>query len=506
LRLRFFAAALALGFAMALPARALDIVLAASASSPGTRVSVPDERLSALAGTLLLEDGSRAPGLCLGEVAPLVAEAWKLAASGGGKDASWSADDLGDRLYSTYLVESRNASRRGSWDLVVGKERFAGVESIRIEGEPLAEDGLEVWLSWEGVPELKAEIARFAAAHGKRIRAVEVPNTQTKLLALARAGGELPDLVMIQSDYLPELEAANLLQSVDRFRDPGLEAKGYEAFSADGHAWATPLYYDAQLLFYNRALAGGPLPEGYSLDDLERRAAALKGRVKAPMAWNLYSAYWLLPFMAGFGKAAVVDSDGGMTVNDAATKAALARLKGLVDSGLLVPAERDAMTAWFASGQAAFILSGSYSIPEFTRLGLDFGIAPYPLASPGGRPVAPLLDFKGLSITRRSECPVLARRLSEALACQAFQARFTAALGKLPASARAREASRGSNPYFAQLARSAETGIVVPPARAYPVFKNTMWKMLRFYLTGQMGLDETLSTAQRLIDESLKPR
>lgn len=491
---------------------ALDIELAAGASRPAASLSISGESLDALSTPLVLEDGSRARGLSLGEVAPLVSEAWRLEAKGGGKSRVWYDEGLGERLYSIYLVEapaSAKAASKGSapaWVLWVGKESFTGLESIRIEGEPLAEDGLEVWLSWEGVPELKAEIARFAGTHGKRIKTVEVPNTQTKLLALARAGGKLPDLAMIQSDYVPELEASKLIQSVDRFRDPGLEAKGYAAFSADGHDWAMPFYYDAQLLFYNPALTGGALPANLSLDDLEKMAASLKGKVKAPLAWNLYSAYWLLPFMSGFGKDSIIDSSGGITVDDKATKAALLRLKSLVDAGLLVPAERDAMVAWFASGQAAFILSGSYSIPEFSKLGLDFGVAPYPLAAPGGRPVAPLLDFKGFALSRRTEKPVLARRLCQALARQSFQASFTSALGKLPANAAAREAARDGNPWFCQLSRSAEIGIVIPPARAYPVFKNTMWKLLRFYLTGQMGVEETLSTAQRLINENLKPR
>ena len=101
---------------------------------------------------------------------------------------------------------------------------------------------------------------------------------------------------------------------------------------------------------------------------------------------------------------------------------------------------------------------------------------------------------------------MLARRLVQALVSQGFQARFTSALGKLPANQAALEASRGRNPYFAQLSRSAEIGVVLPPAESYAIFKNTMWKLLRFLLTGQMDVDETLSTAQRLMDEAARPQ
>lgn len=492
---------------------ALDIVVGGPSSSPADRVSaVSAQTLRTLGTPLALPDGSAARGLALGEVAPLLEEAWRLEAGGAEGTRSWSDDALAERLYSIYLVESSPAARGAAskaasgWDLVVGKERFRGVESIRLSGSLLAEDGLEVWLAWEGVPELKSEIARFAAAHGKRIKAVEVPNTQSKMQTVARGGGALPDLAMIQSDYVPALAGGKLIQSVDWFRMDELEPKGYEAFRSEGHSWAVPFYYDTQLVFYNKSLVKSAPPADWCLDDLAAMARPLKGRVKAPLAWNVYSAYWLLPFMMGFGKDSVIDPDGGMTVDDGPTAAALHALLGLMKEGLLEPAERDAMVAWFASGQAGFILAGSYSIPQFSKLGIDFGVAPYPLAKRGGEPIAPMLDFKGFAVSRRTEKPVLARRLVQALASQGFQTRFTSALGKLPANLAALENSRGRNPWYPQLKRSAETGAIVPPADSYTVFKNIMWKLLRFILTGQQTVEETLATAQRLVDEGGGPQ
>jgi arabinogalactan oligomer/maltooligosaccharide transport system substrate-binding protein len=505
-----------------LPVLALDIVVGGAVPSPADRSSpVEAQSLKALAASLVLPDGSTARGLALGEVAPLLEEAWRLDARGADGTKAWSDDTLAERLYAIYLVESSPATpatpatpaakaaaakTASGWDLVVGKERFRGVESIRLAGSLLAEDGLEVWLSWEGVPEIKTEIARFAAAHGKRIKAIEVPNTQSKMQTVARGGGALPDLAMIQSDYVPALAGGKLIQSVDWFRMDELEPKGYEAFRSEGHSWAVPFYYDAQLVFYNKALVKSAPPVDWCLDDMAALARPLKGRVKAPLAWNVYSAYWLLPFMLGFGKDSVVDPDGGMTVNDRPTADALHALLGLMDEGLLEPAERDAMVAWFASGQAGFILAGSYSIPQFSKLGIDFGVAPYPLARRGGKPIAPMLDFKGFAVSRRTERPVLARRLVQALVSQGFQTRFTSALGKLPASLAALENSRGRNPWYPQLKRSAEVGAIVPPADSYTVFKNIMWKLLRFILTGQQTVEETLATAQRLIDEGGGPQ
>jgi hypothetical protein len=47
-------------------------------------------------------------------------------------------------------------------------------------------------------------------------------------------------------------------------------------------------------------------------------------------------------------------------------------------------------------------------------------------------------------------------------------------------------------------------GRAVPPERAYGVYKNTMWKLLRFVFSGRMSVEEVLSTGQRLIDNTLR--
>ncbi|HOX33548.1 MAG TPA: extracellular solute-binding protein [Spirochaetales bacterium] len=504
-RRRCRAASFSLLALFALRALALELAL------NGARIrSISSAELSSLAGPVALPaqaargaaaagEASLVRGVSLGELYPLVAEAWRLEAKSASASRAWEDEGLGERLFELYLVEAPG----GTWELRVGGERLGAAERLDLAAEVLAEDGAEFWVSWEGVAELKAEVARFAKAHGRSIKTVEVPNTQSKLVAVARGGGKLPDLVMIQSDYAPGLARMGLLQSVEYLRSPDLVDKGFEAFRSEGRYWALPFYFDAQLVFYRGSIAGpAPRPD-WSLEELEARARALKGKVEHPLAWNLYSAYWLLPFAAGYGKAGILDPAGGMRADDEATARALDQLLKLRDEGLLEPAERDAMISWFASGKAAYILSGSYSIPEFERVGLDFGVAPYPVVAATGKPVAPMLDFKGLALSRRTARPILARRLAQYLTSAPVQARFTSSQSKLPASKAAWELSRGSNRYFEALSRSYEIGLVVPPSEAYAAYKNVMWKILRLVVTGQMRVREALATAQRLVDENL---
>ncbi len=485
-----------LAFALLSSAAAFDLRL------NGVSKSVPtDAGLRALSYAIPLK-GSMGRGFSVSELLPPLVEAWEIGCAGPGGTRTWTGDDLADRLSEFYIVESGS----GGWDFLAPDGRVVSFSSINVSGDPAQERELEVWLSWEGVPELKAEIERWASQAGVRVRTVDVPDTRSKLLAVLRGGGRVPDLVMIQSDNLPDLIESKALQPLDRIDSGHIAGKGGAAFAAEGKAWAMPFYFDAQLLFYNRRMLPGAPPLLWTTADLEAMAAKIARAGKTPLSWNLYSAYWLLPFARGFGKPSIADSDGGVRPDDRGTKEAIAWILSLIDDGLLEPLERDAMVARFASGEIAMILSGSYSIPEFERIGLDFGVAPYPIASPTGKPIAPLLDFTGFAMTRSTRSPVTARRLLEYLSGVGVQQRFSAALSKLPANSDAWKVSEKTNRYHAQLSRSAEIGAVIPPSAGYSIYKNTMWKILRFILSGSMKTDAALGEARRIIDANLAAR
>lgn len=439
-------------------------------------------------------------GYGLGELFPPQLEAWRLEYDGRSGPGSVEADDLGERLYGIRLVAAD-----GGWDLLLDRaapgkpERIRGVSRLGLYGDRCPEGSLEVWVSWEGVPELKAEIAAWARRAGVAAKVVDVPSIKSKLVTVLRGGGRMPDLAMVQSDYLPDLAAAGALQPIDGLRLPEASGKGSGAFRLDGRLLASPFYCDAQLVYYSTELVRSAPPADWCLADMARTAAASGARVGA--AWNAYSAYWFLPFVVGFGKDGVVGVDGRMDVRHPAYAAALGFLRDSVASGFLEPMERDAMMAYFASGKAAFILSGSYSVPEFKRLGLPFGVAPYPLVSPGGKRVAPMLDYKGWAVTRSAGSPALARRLVQYLSSAAVQASFCYPQGKLPANDDAWDLLPAGDPYLETLRASYDAGVAIPPAPAYGEFKNASWKLLRLFLDGSIGQKETIDSLATILGE-----
>lgn len=405
-------------------------------------------------------------------------------------DADFPEEDFGE---AWFIPED------GGWNLLFRNTLYTGVTRFLVRGALLDSRELTVWTSWEGGDELKAEFQRFAALHNLAIEASEVPNPDSKLISLVRGRGRVPDLIMIQSSAVEDLIQAGAVQNLDYLKLPDLIPQGKEAFTLNGRFWGMPFYFDTQILVYNKDLLS--LPSGpWTLSDFETAAAAAKRRGITPAAWNAYSSNWLIPFQIAFGKETLLERDGNIIVDDQPTRKALEYIISLEQRGLLVPRERDAMDALFIQGETAMILTGSYAIPYFTSLGLNFGIKPYPRNGNTGRPVSPLLDFKAFAMTRHTRVPVLARRVLQHLAGRSFQERFTRDLAKIPVRPDLfplRDITPELNQAFTF---SMEEGTVIPPQRIYRTYKNHLWKLIRFALSGRLSVEEVLRQGQRLMD------
>lgn len=383
------------------------------------------------------------------------------------------------------------------------KRRSEELHQLVLRADIISDQALEIWVSWEGVDELKAEAARWSLLHNISVKVNEVPKSDSKLLSVLRGGGQPPDIIQIQSDYIPPLCSAGALQPMVRFPTDTYQEKALEAFRRDGQIWAVPFYCDSQLLFYRKDLMQGPEETGsWSLAEFEKAAIALRDMGISPASWNAYSAYWLAPFQAGFGKRPLVERDGTVRVDDGATREAVHYLKDLIDRKLLDLRERDSMFSRFVEGSCAMMLSASFSIPELERIGVPFSVAQVPRGPAGSS--SPLLDVKGFAISRRSRNPLLARRFLLSLSDCAVGHRFCSALSKLPVQEEAWLMNAGENPYFPALRTAFEEGQTVPSSRGYKVYKNTMWKMLRFLLHGSMEIETGLRRAQSLIEAQMR--
>ena len=443
-------------------------------------------------------------GYPLLELAPLMGHVWRVNIHYGDDDIAVVSGSDADCFHSWSLVRGVNC-----WDLRTESAIYENLVSLDIKGEELEAGELTVWLGWEGTEHLKGIIQRFANAHSLEIDIQNVPSILSKVTSVARGRGRIPDVFMVQSDYLPELIGARLIQRLDDIDNGGLLEKGKAAFSRDGNLWAHPLYFDTQLVFYNPRLVPTP-PKNWNLDDFEHILVNLAENGVSPITWNAYSAYWLISFQIGFGKENLVERDGSLVIDDQATKDALSYILKLQDQGLLDIRERDGMMSRFITGNVGMILSGSYSIPSFREIGIPFATAPYPYNDTVGKHISPLLDFKGMAVSRRTYYPILARRLIEYLTDIGVQHRITTELSKLPVSRLALDMQRINKGEVGNqvesLLASYEIGTVIPPNDVYPIYKNTMWKMLSFAFSGQLGVEELLRQGQVIINEKQQRR
>ena len=442
-----------------------------------------------------------AKGLVLSELLPPLYEAWKIEITGKHTSDSLRISSFPETINRSALIESAP----GVWDLHwFDGTIYREIRSMDIAGEELLSNTLEVWISWEGTKELKQEIDAFAADYGLDINTTVLPDPAGKYLSILRGGGEVPDLIMVSAGDMNRLVRTEALQTIPGWISSSLDSRGNRTFQTGCSQWAAPFYYDTQIIFYNPDfidLSGYP---DLTISQLKNLAAALQNRVEVPLSWNAYSINWLIPFQRSFGKEGILNPDRSITVNDRPTREALEYLVDLTGKEYFRPLERDAMTSYFATGKGAVIFSASYAIPLFQELGIPYGIAGFPVNEATGKPVSPLLDFKAFAITRKSRNPLLAQKLISHLTGIGVQQTFPVALSKLPANTEAAQLVQDWNPHYRVLLESAAKGTVIPSEKAFTVYKNIMWKLLRFALSGQLSPEQVLARGQSLLDEELK--
>jgi maltose-binding protein MalE len=438
----------------------------------------------------------------LGNLIPLMLDIWSFeAVDSAGNRYDILQQGSADDLFEIFIIPQKN-----SYLLSYNDRQILEITDIQIKGDLLPLKPLEVWVSWEGTDALKSIAADFAERFSLDIAVHTIPNTATKLMAHNRGNMNIPDVVMIKSDYLPQLLSERALQPINWKLPDAIQKKGLASFYSSAQ-YGTPFYSDVQIICYNPEII--PYIYGSSQNEADGTLAALENSLSSvaepniPATWNVYSAYWLLSFQLGFGKQSVLEPDNSIVIDDQATISAVNYLISLMDTDLLHAVERDGMISRFIQGTAGMILTGSYSIPAFEKLGITYAIAPYPINQTTGQYIAPMIDYKGLAIPRKSRNPIGARRLIQYLISQQVQAEFPFDHYKNPARDDVWQLSNLPEHTEWVLKESIERGAIIPPEPAYIIAKDTLWKMLRLMLTKQIPVDIGLKKAQEIINNQL---
>ncbi len=221
--------------------------------------------------------------------------------------------------------------------------------------------------------------------------------------ALKLAGNDpssAPDMYMWAHDKVGVFAAMGILspitdilseEELSDFFPMTLDAGTYK-----GERYQMPIYYEALLFMYNKALNDSP-PE-----TTEQLLEEMKERTTSDyyvLVEQHSTAYSAAPWIQGFG-GYIINSDMEPGLNLPETIEALEYHKEFVP---YMPAdgEYNTVTTLFTEGKAEFTIGGPWLVPGLKEANIDLGIAPMPVL-PNGSPLMPFSGVQGVQVLKHA--------------------------------------------------------------------------------------------------------
>ena len=261
------------------------------------------------------------------------------------------------------------------------------------KAEPAGPVTVSLWTK-EGEAEgalqwVKAMAEDFSAANENIT--VEVLNKETEALRedfqTAALAGTSPDLLWTVSDHAGPFTTAGLIQPVDNFADM---TKYVESVVMNGDTWAVPISSGNHLMLMVNKKYVSSFPA--TTDEFLDVAKSLTKDDMYGLAYNLGEAFWLAPWLGGFGGKVFAEDGVTPTLDTPAMVNTLTFLSELKSKHGVVPTEADYAVAdtLFKEGKAAMLINGDWSIGGYKEaLGDDLMIGRLPKVSATGNWPAP---------------------------------------------------------------------------------------------------------------------
>ncbi len=213
---------------------------------------------------------------------------------------------------------------------------------------------------------------------------------------------------------------AGTILEIDKLSDEirnSFVANAVDAVSYEGKIFAFPLTMKTIVMFYNKDLVDTPVD---TWDEMKAFAKEFNKPAENKFAclWQAVEPYYAHGFLGGYGYDLFGpehnDPDQlGWDSKEAAE--GLGFYKTLHDDVYPVAsadASWDAMNTMFSSGEAPYVITGPWSIKDFTNAGINFGIAPLPKMDNGIRPKT-LSTVDTVCVSAFTKYPVASMLLAE---------------------------------------------------------------------------------------------
>ncbi len=228
--------------------------------------------------------------------------------------------------------------------------------------------------------------------------------------------------VMAHDGVAVSAQAGNILEIdllADEVRSSFVD-NAIDAVTYDGKIYAFPLSMKTIVMFYNKDLVDTPVD---TWAEMKAFAAEYNDPTQNKFAciWQAVEPYYAHGFLGGYGYDLFGENhDDPDQLGWDSTEAAegLAFYKTLHDDIYPVAsadATWDAMNSMFSAGECPYVITGPWSIADFTNAGVNFGIAPLPKMDNGIRPKT-LSTVDTVCVSSFTKYPVVSMLLAEFIA------------------------------------------------------------------------------------------
>lgn len=193
-----------------------------------------------------------------------------------------------------------------------------------------------------------------------------------------------------------------------------------DAVTYDGKIFAFPLSMKTIVMFYNKDMVDAPVD---TWTEMKEFAAEFNdpSQNKFACIWQAVEPYYAHGFLGGYGYDLFgenhddPDQLGWDTAEAAEGLAFYKTLKEEIYPVASADATWDAMNSMFSAGECPYVITGPWSIADFTNAGINFGIAPLPKMDNGIRPKT-LSTVDTVCVSSFTKYPVASMLLAEFIA------------------------------------------------------------------------------------------
>jgi arabinogalactan oligomer/maltooligosaccharide transport system substrate-binding protein len=269
---------------------------------------------------------------------------------------------------------------------------------------------ITIWHGWEG-SYLETKKAIFDAYMAKypnvKIELVHKPKLDEAVTAAVPAG-QGPDIIAWVDDWVGKMAKLEIIKPLDDQASKDWLSATYskpavEAVTFDNKVYGIPETVEAISLIYNKKLIQ-PSDIPKTSDDLLAYAKSYPQSHPGQygIVWNAFNdAYFQAPWVYGFG-GFYVKADGTVGLSQQGTKNAVKYIDSFKGS---IPAKPDYGTAdqLFKDGKSAMIINGPWSVSDYGKAGIDYGITTLPKISSTGKPASPFVGVKTMMVSANAK-------------------------------------------------------------------------------------------------------